>query len=178
MKLTIELKNDEAPAFYAALFRAISVDDIDVFDASVCPDQPAPDDFSDEFDVEDSTFSSEFNPEIECEYDDDVRQYRLFPDVDPGTDCIDYDDGTPLFYIQQQARIGDSSVLLSLSLLQDCRVHFVAYDVEDDCDIVDICVESVHDFLPAMRCSALYSYAKTMYETVCRYIKTERGGLS
>lgn len=163
MKICFELKPDEARDFYDALFRSVSVDNVDVFDSSVCPDEPIPQDFSDEIDAEDRVVS-----------DEDVHQYRLFSDqVDD-----DFDDDTPLFYTQQAVTVGDHSLLLSLSLLSDFRVRFIAYDTEDDCDVRDICVESVHDLLPAVRCSALYPYVKMMHDNALDYIRTERGGLS
>lgn len=159
MKICFELKPDEARTFYDALFRAVSVDDVDVFDSSVCPDEPIREEFSDEFDPE---------------RDDDVHQYQL--SFDPIDD--DFDDDDPLYYVQEVIHFGTYPVVLSLSLLRDHRLHFCAYDATDDCNIQDFCCESVHDFLPAVRAAAWYDTAVRLHQGVCDYIRNERCGVA
>ena len=153
MKICFELKPDEARDFYDALFRSVSVDNVDVFDSSVCPDEPIREDFSDEFD-----------PERDCETDDNAEQLRLFSD--------EISDAIPLYYCQQVIHFCSQSV--------DDEMHatFSAYDCDTGAVVWRADVGSPDHFDDVSWPSILFPYARKMCAAAVAYLRDESQGMS
>lgn len=159
MRLTIELKDDEARTFYDALFRSVSVDDVDVFDSSVCPDEPSREDFSDEFD-----------PERDCETDDNTEQLRLFSD--------EVSDAIPLYYCQQVIHFCSQSAVVSLTVDDDLHATFSAYDCDTGAVVWRADVGSPDHFDDIQWPSVLFPYARKMARAAAAYLRDESQGMA
>lgn len=159
MRLTIELKSDEATAFYDALFRSVSIDDVDVFDSSVCPDEPIREEFSDEFD-----------PERDCETDDNAEQLRLFSD--------EISDAIPLYYCQQVIHFCSQSAVVSLTVDDEMHATFSAYDCETGAVVWRERIQSLSDFDDSKLPSLLFPYVKRMARAAAAYLRDESQGMA